>query len=77
MDKIQGLMFVRNVGDKTILMAVIDSKEELESEVQYEFSGTVHKNGLTINTTGRIIDVKEIAAGNTPDGLLRQPIWQT
>lgn len=77
MKKITGRMFVRKVGNKIILLGVIDNKEELKNEVQYEFYGTVTDLGFSLTTTGTIIDVKEIARGNTPDGLLTEPIWKT
>ncbi len=77
MKQIQGLMFVRDMGKKTVLVAIIDSKPELKTESQYEFIGNVKPDGtFNIQTTGNVIDISDISKGNTPDGLLTEPIWR-
>jgi hypothetical protein len=74
--QIKGLMFVRNVGKKTILTAIIDSDESLKNETQYEFSGSIDEMGLNLRTTGLTVNVKEKARGHSIDGILQLPIWR-
>lgn len=76
-EEINGLMFVRHAGDKSILVAVIERPKKLLGEVQHVFTGTAIQGRLHIATTGETIDISELAKGNTPDGLLMEPIWRT
>ena len=72
-----GLMFVRHVGDKSMLVAIINKPKNLHGEAQHEFIGNCIDGKLKIQTTGNVIDIREHSIGNTPDGLLQLPIWRT
>lgn len=75
--EIKGLMFIRHIGNKSLLIAVIDNPKTLQGEAQHLFKGTVNNDILRLQTTGDVIDIKDLARGNTPDGLLAEPIWRT
>jgi hypothetical protein len=61
-----------------IISGIIDAHPEIQGEAQHEFIGSVEEDGtFSIRTTGKVIDIKNIATGNTPDGLLQEPIWRT
>lgn len=75
--EIKGLMFVRHIGNKSILLAVIEKPEDLQDEAQHAFIGNVEGGVLSIQTVrGAVVDIKDRAKGHTPDSLLLQPVWQ-
>lgn len=77
---ITGKMFVRKVGDKAILVAVIDLPKgsDIQTEALHNFRGQETQAGdFIIMTTCEIEDVTEIARGETIDSLLQKPIWRT
>ena len=72
-----GLVFVRKLGEKTILTTIMNSSDlepmDLESGHQYLLTGV--GNQLTIS---KAIDrdLSEVTMGQTIDGVLLEPIWQ-
>lgn len=73
-------MFVRRIGDKAILIGVIDlpEKSDIQTEALHSFHGMETKFGdFMLTTTAEIEDVTAMARGVTPDELLTMPIWRT
>lgn len=75
----KGLVFVRKLGSKTILVAIVDSEavQKLKGESQHltVMQTGVHMTRLDIfHDTHR--DRTEEARGNGIDGILELPIWQ-
>jgi hypothetical protein len=74
--KRNGLLFVRHVRNKSILVTVVD-KIDLQEEAQHVFEGKFCDGVFYLKTMREVIDIKDTARGNTPDGLLCMPIWRT
>lgn len=75
-----GLMFVRKLEGKAILCAVIDCPDasKIQGEALHVFAGLETKSGtIALMTTKEIKDIKELAHGNSIDGILCSPIWKT
>ena len=76
-----GLVFVRKMGDKTVLTTILNTKDlpgMLESECQYLITGNNDEMGevnLTISAWSKE-DVSDVSKGNSIEGILSAPIWR-
>lgn len=78
--KFAGRMFVRRVGNKAILVGVIELPKEsnIQTEALHTFHGQETEDGdFVIISTAEIEDITQTAKGMTPDCLLTMPIWRT
>ena len=77
---IAGLMFVRKIGEMTILTSVVKSESvpNLKSEHQHVITGKDNKDFISLHVDSKnSIDIKEFAKGLSVDGLLGSFIWRT
>jgi len=77
---ITGNMFVRKVGEHTMLMAIIKSdtipnikNESMQTIIGQELPGGV----IRLQTTGEQRDISKEVEGNSPNGIFQMPIWRT
>lgn len=77
--KFAGRMFVRRVGDKAILVGIIElpQKTDIKTEALHTFFGEENEDGqFSLTSTLEVQDITKEAKGMTPDCLLTMPLWR-